>query len=139
MSVIDFRDAIGEKPAAAGGRVSVRAWRFIDADVEINRFPIGGAQSSFPGTEVLMGARAGYHAGPFGLFAKLRPGFVAFDKTQFGPPLGRKPALDFGGILEIYSSYYVAVRIDYGDQVTWFGARGTRHQLRGGFGVSVWF
>ena len=88
---------------------------------------------------MLIGARGGYRAGPFGIFAKLRPGFVAFDETQYGPQLGKRPALDVGGILEIYSSYHVAVRIDYGDAVVWYGPRGTHHQLQGSFGVSFWY
>jgi hypothetical protein len=139
-SVLDERKAIGEKPAMAGGRISARVFRFIDADFEVNRFPIGGAQSSFPGTEVLLGGRAGYHLGHFGLFGRMRPGFVKFDRNQYPPQLGTRPALDIGGTLEIYSSYHVAVRIDYGDTIVWYGpVIGTRHQLQGSFGVGVWF
>jgi len=35
--------------------------------------------------------------------------------------------LDLGGIPQIYSRYPLAVRIDYGDTVVWYGSRGTHH------------
>src|SRR5688500_13164852 len=50
VAVLDKRKGIGEKPGMAGGRATVKAYRFVDVDFEVNRFPIGGAQSSFPGT-----------------------------------------------------------------------------------------
>jgi hypothetical protein len=144
FTIIDARDALGEKPAAAGGRVTIGLLPFLDAEVEINRFPIGGAVSNFPGTQFLFGARAGKRIGSLGLFAKVRPGFTRFDATVNSPTLGTRPVLDFGGIVEYYSRHHIAARFDFGDAIVFYGAgqpaaSGTRHQFQGGFGVSVWF
>ena len=73
IGALDEREALAEKPLIAGGRFSVRALRFLDAEVEVNRFPIGGTAAEFPGTEFLFGAKAGYRGGPFGMG---RPGFT---------------------------------------------------------------
>ena len=127
----------------AGGRFAARLLRVLDADTEVNRFPIGGGFSAFPGTQFLIGAKAGYRVGPFGIFAKVRPGFIRFDQPPFPrtPELGTRPVVDLGGVFEIYSKYHVFVRIDYGDIVVSYGNSGfgTRHQLQAGFGVGVWF
>ena len=32
------------------GRFSARTWRFLDAEAEVNRFPVGGGASLFNGT-----------------------------------------------------------------------------------------
>ncbi len=72
LGAIDMRAGLGEKPLNAGDRVTVNAWRFLDVEGEVNRFPIGGAASNYPATEALFGARAGVRAWPFGIFAKVR-------------------------------------------------------------------
>ena len=139
---LDARGALGEKPAIAGGRVTVRAWRLMDAEVEINRFPIGGAASNFPGTQLLVGARAGYRTGGLGLFATLRPGFLRFDHGNLNrPDAGTRPVLELGIALGFYSSRHIFVRFDFGDVIVWYGpaARiGTRHQFQGTVGFGLW-
>jgi len=90
------------------GRFTVKAFWFLDADFEVNRFPMGGAQSSFPGTQVLLGPRAGVHLSHFGIFGKVRPGFIKYDRNPFLSQLGTRAALDIGGTFEIYISYHVA-------------------------------
>ena len=143
-----------EYPVVGGGRVSVHTFRFVDAEVEVNRFPIGGAASSFPATQTLFGIRAGRRIGNLGVYGKLRPGFISFDANPYVPALGRRAALDAGGILEVYSRHHVAGRLDLGDTVVWYGkdlvipsisgvggsvTAGTRHQLQWSVGLSVWF
>ena len=54
-----------EYPVLAGGRVSVHTFWLLDAEAEVNRFPIGGAASSYPATQALFGARVGRRLGPF--------------------------------------------------------------------------
>jgi hypothetical protein len=152
LSIID-QPALHEKPLAGGGRFTVKLFRFVDAEAEINRYPIGGAISVFPATQALIGARVGYRLGPIGLFAKARPGFMRFDENAYAPRLGTRANLDIGGILELYSTRHVAVRMDFGDTVIFYGREpmlspvgggivpqpGTRHQLQASFGISAWF
>ncbi len=140
MGAIDMRAGLGEKPLTGGGRVTVHASRFLDAEAEVNRFPIGGAASNYPATQALFGARAGVRRWPFGIFAKARPGFLRFDDVLNHPNLGTRAALDLGVILEGYSRHHVAVRADFGDTVVFYGREtGTRHQFQGSFGISLWF
>jgi hypothetical protein len=85
VGALDEREVLDEKPAIAGGRVTVRLYRSLDAEAEIDRFPIGGAYSAFPGTEFLFGARAGHRFGGLGLFATVRPGFIRFGNRSLKP------------------------------------------------------
>ena len=73
-------------------------------------FQLSGDASAF-------GARVGRRLGPFGIYGKLRPGFIRFDRNLYDPKLGTQPALDAGGILELYSSRHVAGRFDLGDTI----------------------
>jgi hypothetical protein len=143
-----------EYPVLAGGRVSVHTFRFLDAEFEVNRYPIGGAASSYPATQALFGVRAGRRLGGLGIYGKLRPGFISFDANSYVPTLGRRATLDAGGVLELYSKHHVAGRLDLGDTVVWYGKNlvipsisgvggsviaGTRHQLQWSLGLSLWF
>lgn len=144
--------ALGEKPLGAGGRITIRVWRFFDAEAEVNRFAVGGEPILFPGTQVLVGTRAGYRLGPIGFFLKARPGLIAFDGNERAPRLGTRFVLDLGAIVEFYSQRHFAFRGDFGDTAVFYGgdaqllpfdrpgtALGTRHQFQASAGVSVWF
>ena len=146
--------ALGEYPVIAGGRVSARLFRLVGFEVEANRFPVGGAFDVFPATQALFGARIGERIGPLGLYGKIRPGLIRFDRTLYVPNLDTRAALDIGAILELYSRRHVAGRFDLGDTVVWYGSgtvippiagiggpvvAGTRHQLQWSLGISVWF
>jgi len=142
IGALDEREALGEKPLIAGGRAGVRVWRFVSAEAEINRFPIGGAISNFPATEFLFGARLAYNTGPFGLFATVRPGFLRFDDTSFkNPALGTLREIILGVGLAGYSRHHIFVRADFGDAIVDYAnaGYGVRHQFRGTFGLGVWF
>lgn len=143
VGALDERDALSEKPAIAGGRVSVRALRFLDAEAEVNRFPVGGSSALFPGTQFLFGAKAGYRTGAFGIFGKVRPGFIRFDSDNLNAPaLGTRPAVDVGIVLEFYSRRHLFARVDFGDTVVSYGSYsgfGTKNQFQGTFGAGVWF
>ena len=145
---------LGEYPVTAGGRATVQVFRFLDAEAEVNRYPIGGAVSLFPATQALFGVRAGRRFGGIGLYGKVRPGFMRFDTNAYVPELHTRAALDVGGIIEFYSRRHVAARIDFGDTAVWYGTGivippisgiggnvipGTRHQFYWNLGVSVWF
>ena len=144
----------GEYPVGGGGRVTVHAFHFVDAEAEINRYPIGGAAALFPATQATFGVRVGQRWGPFGLYGNVRPGFMRFDANTRIPDLGTRAVLYWGGVLELYSRRHFAARFDLGDAVVWYGKdtvvppilapgtgtiAGTRHQLKWSLGVSLWF
>ena len=83
-------------------------------------------------TEVVGGLKAGKRFEKWGLFAKVRPGFVNFSKGQFNIlPNGSQPdfpftfqvksltnfATDVGGVLEFYPSRRIVTRFDAGDTI----------------------
>jgi hypothetical protein len=140
---LDAREALDEKPAFAGGRVTVRAFRFLSAEAEIDRFPIGGAHTSYPGTECLFGARAGGRIGALGLFATVRPGFIAFSNNSLkSQDIGTRPVINLGVALAAYSSKHIFGRLDFGDLIVSYGpisGYGTRHQFQGTAGFGLWF
>jgi hypothetical protein len=144
---------LGEYPLLAGGRATVHDWQFVDAEAEVDRYPIGGATTLFPATQALFGARIGHRFGGIGVFAKLRPGLVRFDPNLYVPKLGTRPALDASGTIEFYSRRHLASRVDFGDTIVWYGSDivippisgiggdvipRTRHQFQWSLGVSVW-
>lgn len=144
---------LGEYPVAGGGRFTIHAFRFIDAEAEVNRIPIGGAVALFPATQFLAGARVGRRFGRLGIYGKVRPGVMRFDANLYAPNLHSRPALDAGGVLEFYSSRHLAFRMDFGNTVVWYGrdvsipaisapgpgvVPGIRHQLQWSMGLSVW-
>jgi hypothetical protein len=145
---------LGEHPVGAGGRVTIHTFRFIEAEAEVSRYPVGGGVALFPVTQGLFGVRAGRRIGGIGVYSKLRPGFMRFDSNLYVPRLGTRAALDAGGIVEFYSRRHVAARVDFGDTVVWYGSDivippisgiggnvvpRTRHQFQWNLGLSVWF
>jgi len=124
--------------------------RYVAADTEVNRYPIGGGVANFPVTQFLFGARAGIRFGNIGLFGKIRPGFARYDTALYQPGIGTKFNLDIGGVLEFYSSKHIGVRVDFGDTIIFFGTNpigsptglrtlGARNHFQGGFGGFVHF
>jgi hypothetical protein len=151
LSTID-EAPLHEKPLGAGGRFTLRLTRFIALDSEVNRYPIGTQAMIFPLTQVLAGARVGTMIGPVGIFGKIRPGFSAYDATQYQPGIGTKPNLDIGGVIEFYASKHIGARLDVGSTLIFYGngpvrtamspdpiVLGTRGLLQASAGVFVWF
>jgi hypothetical protein len=151
LATVD-ESALHEKPLGAGGRFTLRLNRFVSLDSEVNRYPVGGTIAIFPMTQVLAGARVGLMLGSVGIFGKIRPGFSAYDATEYRPGIGTKPNLDIGGVLEFYSRRHVGARIDVGSTIFFYGdgpvrtpagpdpiVLGTRGLLQAGFGVFAWF
>jgi len=80
-------------------------------------------------TEVLGGVKAGKRFDSWGVFAKARPGFVAFSRGQnFITPAGPNQimietssatnfAADLGAVLEFYPSKRIVTRFDAGDTI----------------------
>ena len=117
-----------------GGRVTYNINRSFAAEAELNFFPqtqlfAGAGGNSIQGQ---FGVKAGKRFEKFGIFAKLRPGFLNVDDVFTfipGPVINGIPTLDskiertimftldVGGVLEFYPSKRVVVRFEAGDTV----------------------
>ena len=117
-----------------GGRVTYNLNRSMAAEAEVNFFPQHQLFAGAGGNSVQaqFGVKAGKRFEKFGIFAKLRPGFLNVDDVfSFvpGPLVNGIPTLDFkierttfftldvGGVLEFYPAKRIVVRLDGGDTV----------------------
>lgn len=105
--------------ANAAYRITKRLW--VDSDV--NYFP-GSGNYAKKGTTVegLFGPRYGYTGKSWGLYFKLRPGFIYYDKTLTADSGGNftnatRFAFDVGSIFEWYASAHSSIRFDAGTTV----------------------
>lgn len=119
-----------------GGRVTYNITSGIGVEGEVTYFPkerflgIGGPFSTITGfnvggkrTQGLFGIKAGKRWEKFGVFAKVRPGFMRLDQvpdcenstTICNTTSSNQFAFDIGGILEYYPSTHTIVRFDAGD------------------------
>lgn len=136
-----------------GGRFTFNLTRAIALEAELTYHPKArGASVSglFPGqvfdaalvggkrTEGLFGVKAGKRGQRFGVFAKLRPGFMRFSNVPDCPngdvarcTVGGKTefALDVGGAFEYYPTRRFVIRFDAGDTIIRY-----RHLTRANFG-----
>jgi len=95
-----------------------RILRSLSFDSELNYFP-GGGSEGHPTLEGLFGAKIGHQGKNWGLFGKVRPGFMYYEKAWTG---GEVPtfdslsrfALDSGGVFEVYPSRRSTLRFDVG-------------------------
>jgi hypothetical protein len=100
-------------------RITNRLW--FDSDV--NYFPgSGGYGKKGSMVEGLFGPRYGYTGKSRGLYFKLRPGFIYYDKTLTAASGGdftnaKRFAFDVGSIFEWYTSPHSAIRCDVGTTV----------------------
>ena len=147
-----------ETDVGLGGRLSYRLTSLIGVEGELNVFPAkltgegdyvsGHGGNHFSGhfsgyrAEGLFGVTIGPRLEKFGLFGRLRPGFVRFGETPgpfvcisailgtTGPPvIYPQPlecslaeghtvfALDFGGGIELFATERTTFRLDVGDRV----------------------
>ena len=131
--------AFDDTKGGIGGRVTYNFNRSIAAEAEINFFP--QKQLIFEGDgssiQAQFGVKLGKRFEKFGLFGKVRPGFISADKvvsfipgTQFSTfpssvKIERETffTTDFGGVLELYPSRRMVVRFDAGDTVIRHPAR----------------
>ena len=120
--------------AGVGGRVTYNLNRSIAAEAEINFFPQKQFILSADGNAIQaqFGVKLGKRFEKFGLFAKVRPGFLSVDKvfsvhpgtvvvtngvTTFDFKIERSTffTIDTGGVLELYPSRRTVVRFEAGD------------------------
>src|SRR5689334_14889873 len=121
--------------SGVGGRVTYNFNRSIAAEAEVNFFPQKQflLQSSDSGAiQAQFGVKLGKRFEKFGLFAKVRPGFISVGDVQSVKPdslvvVNGVPTFNFkaerrnfftidaGGVLELYPSRRTVVRFEAGD------------------------
>jgi hypothetical protein len=103
-----------------GGRISYNFTDNIAVEGELTYFPqdLGTiATSSYQG---LFGVKTGWRSEKAGIFGKIRPGFMRFDRLA--PALtSTQLAVDIGGVVELYPFRRSVVRFDIGDTIINFG------------------
>lgn len=127
-----------ETKGGIGGRVTYNFNRSIAAEAEINFFPQKQLIFTSDGRTIQaqFGMKAGKRFEKFGVFGKVRPGFLSVDRvisfvpgSQGFPPNNIKIeretffTTDFGGVLELYPSRRMVVRFDAGDTIIRHPAR----------------
>jgi Outer membrane protein beta-barrel domain len=154
LTAIDLRDTVGEKPLGFGGRLTYNLTNNFALDSEAAYFP-ENPSGNFGQTTAFAGLRAGVRRENFGVFAKVRPGVLRLGGDFFRTYNKRSHnnvAIDLGGVLELYPSRRVIVRVDLGDTIVPFGSEtingplppytirpGTTHNFQGSFGIGFRF
>lgn len=127
-----------------GGRLTYNVTNNFAVEAEANFFPDNDEFSSGNKSQGLFGVKAGKRFSRVGIFGKLRPGFMYFERGDVrftggagcsGPsPVpsscfevsGRTDlAVDVGGVLEIYPASRIVVRVDGGDTILRSGRQTT--------------
>jgi hypothetical protein len=117
----------GTEALGIGGRITYYVARHIDLEGDLIFHPNAGVQGYR--VQGLFGAKAGFRFDRFGVFAKVRPGFLYFSRDPFGvgsagsTPLSTRWAsslersIDLGGVVEYYTARGLIVRFDLGDTI----------------------
>ena len=111
-------DGCRELNAGAGISYGYRILSNLFFDSELNYFPSGGSNGR-PTLEGLFGGKLGHQGKTWGVFGKVRPGFIYYERAWTG---GETPkfdslsrfALDSGGVIEVYPSRRSTLRFDVG-------------------------
>jgi outer membrane protein with beta-barrel domain len=138
-----------------GARVTYNLADTFSIEGEYNFFPQSRPNFANNGLSVdskrsqgLFGVKYGIRSESFGIFSKLRPGFIRFSEGTPITPIATSDtefALDFGGVFEYYPKRSVSFRFDVGDTLIRFSnpllvADPTfRHNLQIGVGVGFRF
>jgi hypothetical protein len=130
-----------------GGRIGYNLSDNFGLETEFNFFPqerLNFANSTSIDSrrmQGLFGAKYGIRSEKFGIFGKLRPGFIRFGEGDITPGVSATEfALDIGGVVELYPSRPVALRFDVGNTLIRYGARDfTSNNLQISTGIAVRF
>ena len=119
--------------SGVGGRITYNLANSLAIEAEFNSFPQDGrinlaslAAIDSHKTQGLFGVKYGMRSEKWGIFGKLRPGFVRF--SEGSSPIGSPAtefALDLGGVFELYPTRPVALRFDVGDTLIRFSSLGS--------------
>ncbi|HEX5873077.1 MAG TPA: hypothetical protein VFY60_00430 [Pyrinomonadaceae bacterium] len=120
--------AFDDTKGGVGGRVTYNFNQSIAAEAEINFFPQRQVifESDGSSIQAQFGVKIGKRFEKFGVFGKVRPGFISADRVFSFVPGAQFPSnvrieretfftTDFGGVLELYPSRRLVVRFDAGD------------------------
>jgi hypothetical protein len=131
-----------ENATGFGGRVTYNVNDHVAVEAESNLYLTSQSQTYLTGgkaEQMQFGVKVGKRFENFGVFAKVRPGFISFGEalkvTQLPVVTGgvtdvvntftneRKThfTTDVGGVLELYPSRRVLVRFDFGDTIIRYG------------------
>ncbi|HKN23495.1 MAG TPA: outer membrane beta-barrel protein [Candidatus Acidoferrum sp.] len=123
--------SLGDYPGF-GGRLTYNFNRWLAMDSALNYFytdpHVGDAQRGGKILQGSFGPKAGIHARRFGVFAKVRPGFLSYGGVHdnYFPPYPTTRlthfAVDFGGILEYYPSRRTMLRFDLSRTAVFYGS-----------------
>jgi hypothetical protein len=130
LTVFSPDTSFDETKGGIGGRIAYNFNRSIAAEAEINFFPQKQLIFTSIGSTIQaqFGVKLGKRFDKFGVFGKVRPGFISANSVLSlvpGLPGPNFPVLnierktffttDFGGVLELYPSRRMVVRFDAGD------------------------
>jgi hypothetical protein len=117
--------------SGVGGRITYNVSDNFGLETEFNFFPqerLNFANLTSPDsrrTQGLFGVKYGVRSEKVGVFGKLRPGFIRFGEGATIPGArATEFALDLGGVVELYPSRPVALRLDVGNTLIRFGSLG---------------
>jgi hypothetical protein len=107
-----------ESNSGIGITYGYRVFSNVSLDTELNFFP-AGASNSGPSLQGLFGTKVGHQGKAWGVFGKLRPGFIYYHKAWPGGNANdydslSRFALDAGGVVELYPNRRSTVRFDVG-------------------------
>lgn len=165
--------AVHEMPGGFGGRAGYNFLPWMGIDGEFNYFPVrdktqcvqlrGGSMTGSPCAsndsghfgemQMFTGIKSGIRSDRFGIFGKIRPGFIHFSDRQhmeyYNNPSLWRFALDVGCVMEIYLNRFAAIRIDLGETLVDFGGwksiegypsqETINHGFQGGAGIMFQF
>jgi hypothetical protein len=118
--------------AGAGGRITLNLTRWLAVETEGNVLP-RGAEYTGRASQLFYGLKVGSRGQAIGVFAKVRPGYMFFEKSlcdEFGFYKGfytclgsyrKNPAFNAGVIVEYYRGNRTFLRLDLGDTIVHFG------------------
>jgi outer membrane protein with beta-barrel domain len=118
---------LNSSDSGVGGRVTFNLNDNISLEGEYNVFPqdrinLGNLSSiNSNKSQLLLGGKYGMRSEKFGIFGKIRPGFVRFSQGDQGAlnivaaSSETLLALDIGGVFEIYPARNISFRFDIGN------------------------
>jgi len=124
--------------SGVGGRLTFNLTNSFAVEGEFNFFPekrrhfIEPFYINSQRYQGVFGAKYGVRKDKFGIFAKLRPGFIRFGEGLLDPSIqtlvevpntfkSTEFVLDWGGVFELYPSRHTVLRLDIGDTIIFFG------------------
>src|SRR5262245_32586268 len=129
-TLLRFTDA-DISDSGVGSRITYNASDNFSLETEFNFFPerrLNFANLTSGDTrrmQGLFGAKYGVRSEKFGIFGKVRPGFIRFGEGEVvAGSAATEFALDIGGVIELYPTRPVALRFDIGNTLIRFSSIG---------------